>query len=784
MKNCSRLFLGLVLFLSGVAVSSLAVETASGASGRLVRARPEQVGMDSGKLAEIDAAVADGIRTKKMPGCVVAVGHGGKLVWLKAYGHRQLKPKTTPMAVNTVFDLASVTKPVATATSVMVLVERGKIELDQPVAKYLPEFGQNGKEGITVRHLLTHQGGLIPDNSVADYRDGPEKAWQRIWALKPIAKPGTKYVYSDVGFIVLGKLVERVSGMPLDVFARQEIFGPLGMHETGYRPGPTLRRRAAVTEQREGRWMQGEVHDPRAYKLDGVAGHAGLFSTAQDLAQYAQMLLGHGQYNDVRVLRPETIDQMTTPHRVSNGFRALGWDYRTAYSSNRGKTFSPRAFGHGGFTGTSLWIDPGLDLFVIFLSNRVHPDGHGFVNPLAGRIGTIAANAVRPPTPARGPAKVRTGIDVLRRDGFSRLAGRRVGLITNDTGRASDGISTARILREAKQVKLVALFSPEHGLESKLDVPEIGDTRDPIRGLPVYSLYGKTRKPTPESLQGIDTLVFDIQDVGCRFYTYISTMGLAMQAASERGLRFVVLDRPNPVNGLVVEGPVLDDGTESFVAFHRLPIRHGMTVGELALLFKKELHLKLDLDVVRLEGWRRSDDFDATGLPWVNPSPNMRSTTEAFLYPGVGLLETTNVSVGRGTPTPFEVLGAPWLDGRRLADALAGAHLPGVRFRPVVFQPDASTHAGKVCGGIELTVTDRVAFRSVRTGLEIARQLRLLYPDQWDPKNYNRLLGSRQAYDAILAGRPVNQIEADYQKEQDAFRLHRAACLLYPETKR
>jgi CubicO group peptidase (beta-lactamase class C family) len=366
----------------------------SAAAARLPKAEPHDAGMDGQRLAEIDQVVAEALAARKMPGCVVLVSRHGKVAFLKAYGHRSLEPMESSMAIDTVFDLASLTKPLATATSVMLLAEQGKLSLDEPVAKYLPEFAQNGKEPITVRQLLTHQGGLIADNDLQDYADGPEKAIERTLATTPRGAPGETFVYSDVGFIVLGELVRRVAGQDLDRFTAAHIFQPLGLAETGYLPGEELRRRAAPTEKRDGHWMQGDVHDPRAFALGGVAGHAGLFSTAEELAVYAQMLLGEGELGSARILKPETVAEMTRAHQVPRGWRALGWDMRTGYSSNRGSGFSDRAFGHGGFTGTSLWIDPQLDLTVIFLSNRVHPDGKGLVNPLAGRIGTIAAEAI------------------------------------------------------------------------------------------------------------------------------------------------------------------------------------------------------------------------------------------------------------------------------------------------------------------------------------------------------------------------------------------------------
>jgi len=280
-------------------------------------------------------------------------------------------------------------------------------------------------------------------------------------------------------------------------------------------------------------------------------------------------------------------------------------------------------------------------------------------------------------------------------------------------------------------------------------------------------------------LAGIDTLVFDIQDLGARFYTYISTMGLAMEAAAEHGIRFVVLDRPNPIGGIEVDGPMLDPGRESFTAFHRLPVRHGMTVGELARMFKRERGLDLDLQVVPVEGWRREDLFDATGLRWVNPSPNMRSLTEAILYPGIGLLETTNLSVGRGTDTPFEVIGAPWMDGKELENALSSANLPGVHFRAEVFTPNASKYRDERCEGVTIAITDRAAFHPLSTGFEIARQLRNLYPDAWNAKAYVRLLGNKAVHDAVLAGKTVEQIEAIYRPGLTEFSRRRSRFLLY-----
>lgn len=762
------------------------------------------LGMDESRLNAIDAIVEEGLDQEKMPGCVVLVGRKEGIAFLRSYGFRQLQPEKVEMTTDTLFDLASLTKPIATATSVMVLAQQGKLDLNATVATYMPDFAQNGKDAITIRHLLTHTGGLIADNSINDYENGPDDAFAKINALKPNAAPGESFVYSDVGFIVLGQIVKVVSGKDVHEFSQEHIFKPLSMTETGYLPGDQIKPRAAVTEQRDGHWMQGEVHDPRAFALKGVAGHAGLFSTAHDLARYATMMLNGGQLNDVQILDQATFTLMTTPVEIPRGRRALGWDAKTGYSSNRSDLMTSAAFGHGGFTGTGIWIDPVQNLFVVFLSNRVHPDGKGLVNPLIGRIGTIASSAILPQqaqnhAPDDGPANAATqrktaaaandaahqdaevlnGIDVLQRGGFATLKGHNIGLITNQTGLNRDGVSTVRLLHEAEGVTLKTLFSPEHGLEGKLDIPKIGDQQDTTTGLKVFSLYGETRIPTAASLEGIDTLVFDIQDIGCRFYTYVSTMGNAMKAAAEHKIRFVVLDRVNPIGGQSVQGPVLDDGRESFVAFHSLPVRHGMTIGELALMFRAELKLDVDLEVIEVEGWQRSQLFDQTGLLWTNPSPNMRSLTQAVLYPGVGLIEMTNVSVGRGTDTPFELVGAPWIDARQLASHLNHAGLAGVRFVPVRFVPASSRFANETCGGVNIIVTDRAQFHPLSTGIQLMCSLKELYPEKWETKNLNTLLGSKVTVDAIQSGLGEKEIEPLWTEELARFLNRRRRFLRY-----
>ena len=770
---------------------------------------PAAVGMSPTHLGRLDEIILAEIAKKQLPGAVVIVGRKGKIVWRRAYGNRAVEPAPEPMTVDTIFDLASLTKVVAAATSMMILVERGLVRLGDPVSRYIREFGEMGKKNITVEQLLTHRSGLIADNDIKDYEHGPEEAMRNIWKLAPLAEAGSKFIYSDVNYIVLAELAQRVSGKPIDQFAAENIFRPLGMKDTGYKPDASLKSRVAPTEKRGEKWMRGEVHDPRAYLLGGVAGHAGLFSTADDLAIYCQMTLNRGEFQGSRILSPMGVARMTEArptggNAVDGLARGLGWDVVTGYSANRGDLFPLGSFGHTGFTGTSMWIDPASETFVVFLSNRLHikydPKQPPEVTSLRGRIASIVASSIIAPPFAKSEGmEIReeslvakyashsplptphslNGIDVLKRDGFTLLKGRQVGLITNHTGRDRDGNSAIDLLRKAPGVKLVALFSPEHGIRGALDQPNISNSTDEKTGLPIYSLYGDAKAPTEEALKEIDTLVFDIQDVGARFYTYISTLGLAMEAAAKNKKSFVVLDRVNPINGQDVEGPLADPDKLSFIAHHPIPVRHGMTVGELAQLFNKEREINADLYIVRVEDWKRSQWFDSTGLTWINPSPNMRSLTEATLYPGVCLLEPTNVSVGRGTDTPFEVIGAPWIDGRKLAEALNSAKLPGVRFVPVRFTPKSSVHKDAECGGVNIIVTNRDLFEPVITGLEMAAQLRKLFPKDFSIERFNRLLANQKVFDAFRQGSDARAMRQVWESELEAFRAIRRKYLLY-----
>lgn len=772
-------------------------------------------GVDLSRFNAIPPLVEQAIADKQLPGAVVLVGRGDRVLYEKAIGHRALEPSVEPMTLDTIFDMASLTKVIATTTSVMQLVEKGRIRLNDRVAAYLPGFERYGKGAITIRELMTHTSGLRPDLDLGDDWSGYDKAIELAIDEVPTSPPGEKFVYSDINYELLGEIVHRVSGETLDKYARAHIFEPLGMKDTMFLPPASLRPRIAPTEKCtpfgwpcEGpntSWLRGVVHDPTARRMGGVAGHAGLFSTAADVAIFCRMILDGGIYNGVRILSPLAVAKMTSPATTSKdpNVRGLGWDIDSTYSSNRGDLLPIGSFGHTGFTGTSIWIDPLTREFVVFLSNRVHPTGKGDVTPLRSKVASVAASAVTdvpdsirlreapmtghdfgPSGSAPVPPKrlqVETGIDVLRAENFAPLRGKRIGLLTNHTGRAADGETTIDVLFKAKDVKLVALFSPEHGIRGIVDA-NVPSTKDEQTGLPIYSLYGgeAERRPTAAMLEGLDAIVIDLQDIGARFYTYITSTAYVMEEAAKRKLPVFVLDRPNPVGGWQIEGPALDKDATSFVGyFPAMPIRHGMTLGELAQLFNGENKIGADLTVIAMKNWHRADWYDETGLTWISPSPNMRNMNEATLYPGIGAIEGTNLSVGRGTDTPFEHVGAPWIDGVQLSAALNARDIPGVRFYPERFMPTSSNYSGKECQGVFIVITDRTALHPVRVGLEIASALTRMYPTEYHLDQAERLFGSRDTLARIRMGDDPASIAASWGAAEAKWRQLRAKYLLY-----
>jgi uncharacterized protein YbbC (DUF1343 family) len=737
-------------------------DAAGAAEGAVLAAAAE---LDATRAMRIETAVQRAITAGRTPGAVVAVVEHGQLAFLRAWGSRRLEPDRQPMADDTLFDLASLTKPLVTATLVMLLVERGKLALGEPASRWLPLLRRGDKSAITVEQLLLHTAGFPAALALADFRLGKAQALEKVAAAPLAQAPGTKYLYSDLGYIVLGELVATVAGMPLDGFAERELFAPLSMRDTAFRPRPELSARAASTEMRDGRWLTGEVHDPRAHLLGGVAGHAGLFSTAADVARFARMILGGGTLEGRRVLAERTVAALLQPRAIPGGQRALFGDLPLG-----------GAVSHTGFTGTYLRIDRARDLALVVLANGVHPRGAGDVRAMRLEVVDAVMSTPGPRAPASGA--VLPGIDVLAAGAFAELRGKRVALLTHDAARTAAGETTLATLATAPGVKLVALLSPEHGMGVDAD-GNVADAREPRTGLLVRSLYGARRRPTAADFGNAEVLVVDLCDVGARFFTYASTLGYALEAAAAARLPVLVVDRPNPLGG-AVEGPVRDADRESFVAYHPVPVRHGMTLGELARLFAAERKLSVPVGVVAARGWRRSQRFADTGLTWTRPSPNLPSAAAALAYPGVALLETTNLSVGRGTDRPFQLVGAPWVDAARLSAALGAAGLSGVRFAAARFTPSRDPFRGQACPGVSVEVTDPATFAPVRAGLEIARQLRILHGAAFRAEGMGTLLAHRATLDALLAGKTVDEMARTWQPALAEFERRRQPFLLYP----
>ena len=738
------------------------------------------------------------------------VVHDGQALYKKAMGNRALDPKSEPMTLDTIFDVASLTKVVATTTAVMQLVQRGDLRLNDPISKYLPQFSQNGKEDVTVRDLLTHFSGFRDDLDLSTPWQGRDTALSMAYAEKLVSPTGSRFQYSDINYIVLGALVERITDTTLDRYCETHIFAPLGMTHTRFLPPISWRPKIAPTDLDEtGKMLRGTVHDPTARRMGGVAGHAGLFSTVDDLAKFATALISGSQ-----VLSPLIVEKMTTPAQPPNApvLRGLGWDIDSQLSSNRGSLLPVGSYGHTGFTGTSIWIDPTTKTFIIILANAVHPRGKGSAVALRSKIATAVA-ATLPLTvdekeelrweritgysEAQASARrivsrngnVQTGIDVLQVHNFDALhlsaekeEKRKIGLLTNQTGVDSQGRRTIDILKQAPGVSLDVIFSPEHGAAGTLDTTNVTDSKDPVTDVPVLSVYGGTdaaRRPSPDVLKNLDAVVVDLQDAGARFYTYETTVGYFLEATAKANIEIIVLDRPNPLTGSIVQGPISDAGHESFTSYFPIPVRHGMTMGELAKMFNTERNINAKLTVIPMEGWLRGDWYDSTGLAWVNPSPNLRNLMQVALYPGVAMVEGTNVSVGRGTDTPFELLGAPWIKARDLATYLNARNISGVRFVPTQFTPTSSVYSGQLCQGVNIVLLDRNTLDAPELGIELASALRKLYADQFQLEKMKDLLVNQAVYDAISQGTDPRRIAQDWQDVLDTFSKRRQAYLLY-----
>jgi len=719
------------------------------------------------------------------PGAVVVVGREDETVYRRAAGFRMVEPERRPMTEDTIFDLASLTKPIATATAILQLVEAGRLSLQDPVSRFLPDFCGGDKDRVTIHHLLTHSSGMAAYHNYLERQEGSGSLFADLCRLPLAAPPESRLIYSCLGYLLLREIVGLVSGDRLDAYAARHIFEPLGMPDTMFNPPEGLRERCAASQQLPEGLLCGVVHDENARALEGVGGNAGLFSTAADVARFCRMILHRGELDGARVLSPAMVRRATSRQSLHpGGARGFGWDLDSDYTPvMRGDVFPPGGFGHTGFTGASIWIDPPSRTYIVILTNRCHPTRDGVAANIRRGAANIVGAAFAEPRPyvllPRPHGVVLTGLDRIAQEGAAELQGRRAGLITNHTAVTRNHRHAIDVLRETG-VDLRVLFSPEHGLRGEID-EVIRDARaiDEATGLPVYSLYSTVQRPSEEMLEGLEALVFDIADVGVRFYTYTTTMAYCLEEAAKRGLAFFVLDRPNPINGVEVEGPTLDPPFRSLAAYHRIPVRHGLTAGELARFANAEYGIGGELTVIECRGWERSMWFDETELPWVNPSPNMRSLTQATLYPAVCPLEAANISVGRGTDQPFEFFGAPYVDGELLAAELNAIPIPHLRFVPIRFTPRAGRFAGESCGGGFVFTADRQQLRPVRAAVSIALTLTRLWPDGFDVTPSRHLFGSDVVIDGIRALRPAEEIVADWEAQEAEFRRQREPYLLY-----
>lgn len=754
--------------------------------------------MAAGAREALNTIVEHEIAAQRIPGAVIAIGDADGVFYRAAFGERATAPRHEPMTLDTVFDLASLTKVICTTTAVMQLVETHRLRLDAPVARYWPAFAANGKGAVTVGQLLAHTSGLAPDVPLAARNRSRPGVLREVLAERLRAAPGERVIYSDINFVVLGELVQRITHRTLDDYARAHIFAPLGMRDTQFVPDLGHVARSAPTTPEGASMHEGHVHDPTAAAMGGVAGNAGVFSTADDLARYARMLLGGGQLDGARVLRASTVASLTVPRSPPGAlpWRGFGWALDAPLVPNRDRLPPLGATTHTGYTGTALWIDFVTRRFVIILTNRVHSSENGDARPLRAqvvgwlasqgeeigsddiaRVLPLAAPAIdaflRPPA-SRGP--VLSGIDMLEGQTFAPLAGLRVGLLTNRSGFDHAGRRTIDVLAQAPGLTLATLFSPEHGLATDRDA-RVPDARDAATGLPVRSLYGGTRRFPPASLEGLDALIVDLQDAGVRLFTYETTLGYALEAAAARGIPLFVLDRPNPLGADTFGGPVLDPGRESFTGYHPLPLVHGMTMGELAMLLNDERRIGARLHVIPMQGYRRTMRFADTGLGWLAPSPNLRTLAALDLYPDLALLEGANLSVGRGTARPFEQIGAPWIDGEALAQAL-NARALGARFRAVDFVPSESTYRGKLCHGVAIA-RNPASVPPGTLGLGMAIALHQLYPDRFDVGGTRDAIGSAAVWEALKSGANLETLQPLLGAQRASFAARRSRFLLY-----
>ncbi len=747
----------------------------------LPRALPEEAGFRPAGLEEVDAVLEGFVEQGAFPGGVLAVGYKGTLAYLKPFGRLSYDEGAPEVTAATIYDLASLTKVVATTAMAMILVDEGALDLDKPVVDYLPLFVGPGKEKVTVRQLLTHSSGMVAYGDLYNEISGKKAYLERILAMDLEYEPGTRSVYSDYGMILLGEILERVAGLPMGAFLEERVYGPLGMTDTGFLPADALRERIAPTEDDpwRGYRVRGEVHDENAHAMGGVAPHAGLFSTATDLARFLQMILNGGVFEHQRIVSRQIVEEWTRRAGVPDSDRATGWDTKSAEKSSAGNYFSPNSFGHLGYTGTSMWVDPERRLFVILLTNRVHPTRE---NNLIRQARPAVADAV---IKALDAPLVEVGLERIDSGELESLEGKRLGLVVHAASVTADGRHAIDVLQE-RGLDVVRLFSPEHGLRGRAAAGEPVDSGvDPVSRLPVVSLYGDQRRPTPEALADLDVLVFDLQGAGVRFYTYISTLIHCLEAAADAGLELVVLDRPNPLGGERVEGPLSaprDVVPATFVNLAPGPLVHGLTLGEMARFVNSQLQQPARLTVVPMIGWNRKMVWADTGRDWVPPSPNLRTAEAALAYPGTALLEATNLSEGRGTQDPFLLFGAPWLEPTELRVSIPGFALEPTRFTPAASEaaPDPK-YRDQECVGQQVRVIDPLVAEPYSLGVALLHDLLGDVDFEWlqNGEVLTRLLGTPRVLEDLQAGKTVGEILAADQVDHANWRQARRSALLY-----
>lgn len=711
-------------------------------------------------------ALVESVRISKSPGAVAYVGDREKTYLHEAVGMRQLTPSTLKAEKDTIYDLASLTKVVATTTSLMLLYEAGEIQLDQPVSRYLPIPAFTS---ITLRHCMTHSAGLIAGLPYYKESNTIDEMLQRYAELPLKWQPGTRWLYSDVGYMILGRIVELVAADSLDAFSQKRIFDPLKMTDTGFKPDAARAARCAATEDCpwRGKVMVGEVHDENAFAVGGVAGHAGLFGTAEDLAKFVRAFLS-GQ-----ILKDETLAEMTRmPQIPAWPWQGLGWQLDPWSSMNSGFLTSRTAMGHSGWTGTSLWMDWDSGKFAIQLSNTCHPSRSVRDNPdLRRKFYGDVSKVLYPAS-----TNTHSGLDRLMREGYGELRGKNVALLTHHAAVDQLQRHILDVFALAPDVFLKLAYSPEHGIRGQAEAGEtVASERGPI---PVISLYGARKKPTADELRQVDWFVIDLQDVGARYYTYAATMKSCLEACAEAGVPVLVLDRPNPAGGAVLEGPIAVN-TSSPVCWGAVPARHGMTLGEIALHFQRTVFAKtkLRVSVSALDNWTPNRIFRECSLPWLPPSPNIPTPESALVYAGTCLFEGTNLNEGRGTESPFELIGAPWLDANAVLaaldrDAMEGFAIEATQYTPVSIPGKASKprFQDERCKGLRITLRDPRQARPFSLTLALLETIRRIHPREFEwTSSFDVLAGSEHLRQQIEQGQPWKQIIASAESGLRAF---------------